>query len=133
MNEYDIDYHVDYTENESYRRCLRGVMKMDTSGVNFDSCDDDIDDETRDELLIDEKSMSIAMDKIYENTKNDKLFKELYSHAAALMFSEDESIGLAVLFSYDYFSYFHYILQDFNWNKEKYENSIKSIIDILRR
>ena len=39
------------------------------------------------------------------------------------MFSEDPSIGLAVLYSYDYFSFFHLCFRDFLNNEFSIDSS----------
>ncbi len=112
---YNINAHVKYNDNFTYRQCLRNVANMDKNNIHvpWDQMDSDLDDETKDELLYDCEAMTTIMDKIYDNTKNDERFKELYRLAAAQMFSPDDGIGLAVLFSYHYFEYFHCCLQDF--------------------
>ena len=38
---------------------------------------------------------------------------DIYIKAAGFMMSEDPGIGLAVLFSYDYFALFHLVLCDY--------------------
>lgn len=108
---YNIDINVEYNDNATYRQCLRQVMNMDVSGISFDQYDEDLEEETKDELLIDENRMSVAMDDVYAKTKHLESFQSLYTCAAGLMFSTDPQIGLAVLFSYDYFSVFHLCIQ----------------------
>ena len=66
-----------------------------------------LDDETRDEISYDDNSASIVLDTIFDMTKQNTLFNTLYLDAAAKMISLDPSIGIAVLFSYDYFELFH--------------------------
>jgi hypothetical protein len=51
-----------------------------------------------------------AMEVLYEETKDDPLFRNLYDLAAARMFSVDRKIGQSVLFSYDYLYLFHSLL-----------------------
>jgi hypothetical protein len=112
---YNINVSVKYNDNYTYRQCLRNVANMDKNSIHvpWEQMDNDLDDETKDELLYDCATMTTIMDKIYNDTKKDKKFKELYNIAAAQMFSVDDGIGLAILFSYDYFEYFHCCLQDF--------------------
>ena len=131
---YNFDINVEYYENNSYRQCLRQVMNMDVSQITFEQYKDELDDETKDELLIDEKQMSDAMDEIYEKTKNVESFQSLYNSAAALMFSTDPNIGLAVLFSYDYFSLFHTCIQAFHANKlEQMNTQLEQLHSLLRK
>ena len=76
--------------------------------------------------------MSAAMDEIYEKTKHLEQFQSLYISAAALMFSTDPNIGLAVLFSYDYFSLFHTCIQAFYANKlEQMNTQIEQLNSLL--
>ena len=111
---YNINVKIEYENNKQYRQCLRNVFSMDISNLDipFDQIED-LDDETEDELLFDENAMIKSMDFIYEKTNNNAYFIELYKIAASKMFSEDENIGLAVLFSYDYLKDFTQCLNDF--------------------
>ena len=116
---YNINIDVAYKDNETYRKCLRQVVNMDISNLNipWDQMDDDLDEETKDELLFDNYAMSSTMDYIYDKTKENDFFKEIYLLGASKMFSTDPNIGLAILFSYDFFDLFHLCLQDFFNNK----------------
>lgn len=116
---------VKYHDNVGYRNCLRQVSNMNMSNVHipWDQMDNDLDDETKDELMFDGVAMTTSMDYIYSCTKNNLLFKNLYIVAASKMFSCNEEIGLAVLFSYDYFEDFHNCLVDFFNNCFSSENS----------
>ena len=107
---YDLNKHVYYTNNREYRKCLRELFNMKCI-INEDL--NDIDEETKDELLYDENTMSAIMDEIFNATKNNELFNELYDLAAARMFSTDRTIGQAVLLSYDYLCFFHNCLASF--------------------
>jgi len=66
-----------------------------------------IDEETRDELTYDEKTVSSVMDELFTLTKDHALFQKLYDSAAEKMFSTDRDIGMAVLFSFDYLPFFY--------------------------
>ena len=118
--QYNIEYTVNYTNNFEYRKCIRDVFNMDTQGKEPDwsKMDKDIDEETKDELMYDPDAMFQGLDFIYEKTRNHTLFKELYEIAASKMISVDPTIGVAVLFSYDYFHLFHLCLADFFRNPE---------------
>lgn len=122
---YNINVKVEYIDNKSYRECLRKIANMDISNLNipFDQMED-LDEETKDELLFDENAMNKTMDFVYEKTINNDCFKELYLHGSSKMFSLDENIGLAVLFSYDYLEWFHLCLVEFFEKNEFNENSI---------
>jgi len=112
---YNINIDVTYNDNKSYRECLRKVINMDVSKLNipWNEMDDDLDEETIDELLFDNNIMSTCMDFIYDKTKDSNYFQELYLIGASKMFSQDPQIGLAILFSYDFFNYFHLVLVDY--------------------
>jgi hypothetical protein len=97
-----------YNNDVSYRQCLRNMFEM-----NEQMPHKEIDDITNDENNYDEESMSKSMDIVYEKTKDNVLFQNLYQHGAAKMFSLDQEIGMAVLCSYDYFHLFHMCLKDF--------------------
>jgi len=107
---YDITYKVDYLDNSGYRESLRRVFQMDVSNITNV---DDLDDESRDEILYDERSISKCLDFVFEKTKSIPAFAELYLIGAGRMLSSDPEIGLAVVFSYDYFALFHLCLCDF--------------------
>ena len=76
---YNINVSVKYNDNYTYRQCLRNVANMDKNNIHvpWEQMDNDLDDETKDELLYDSATMTTIMDKIYDNTKNDERFKEL--------------------------------------------------------
>jgi len=93
---------IAYSTNRDYRQVVRNFCNMKCTDA-----DADIDEESRDELLFDECSTSKKMTEIYESTKHHPLWIHLYEKAAAKFFSTDNEIGLAVLFSYDYFLKFY--------------------------
>lgn len=115
-----------YYNDVSYRQCLRNMFEM-----NEQIPHKEIDDITNDENNYDEESMSKSMDIVYEKTKDNILFQNLYQHGAAKMLSLDQEIGMAVLCSYDYFHLFHMCLKDFfhdfvSFNEES--ESYKSLL-----
>lgn len=93
-----------YSNTNEYRAELRRIFCMDSS--NYPDINSSIDNESRDELEYDEKTMSVALDRIYANTNDHRLFKEIFEKAAGCMLSIDPEIGLAVLCSYDYLDVF---------------------------
>lgn len=109
-NNYNINKDVYYTNNKEYRQCMRELFNMKCV-INPDM--EGMDEVTIDELTYDEKTMSVIMDEIYNATKNNDIFNELYDLAAATMFSTDRTIGQAVLLSYDYLCFFHNCLASF--------------------
>ncbi len=97
--------NIVYTNDMEYRSVLRTLFGMSAS-IKTDILID-LDEVTADELDFDEAAVNRSLDYIYEKTRNHPFFQELYDLAAALMFSTDRSIGLSVLFSYDYMVLFH--------------------------
>jgi len=78
---------IEYETDDEYRECLCAL---------FGKVDDTYDG----------AAAATLMDSIYESTKDNVLFQEIYDLAAAKFFSTDRSLGLSILFSYDYFALF---------------------------
>ena len=93
-----------YTNTTEYRNIFRQITHQNTKPPENPF---DLDDETLDELHYDETTVSQFLDTVFANTKINPLFHALYDLAAAKMISTDREIGLAVLFSYDYFGVFY--------------------------
>jgi len=129
---YNIDYHVDYNDNHSYRNCLRRVFNMNVD--RNDAKWTEMDEESTDELLYDDKVVSTNMDFLYSKTQSILEFQTLYDMAAAKMISTDRSIGFAMLFSYNYFFFFHRTLRDFLSNPSVFNSqngSYRTMIEQL--
>lgn len=99
-----------YTNDKEYRNAIRKIFQMDTSKIcpyaNLKESEIDLenmDSISKDEVHYDMKQMDIHLDCIFQNTKNEPLFMDLYKKAATTMISEDPLIGQVVLCSYDYF------------------------------
>lgn len=107
---YNIEYNVEYSDNFEYRKAMRQVFRMT---ADMPDIADDIDDESRDELMYDDASISAGLDYVFSATKDVPAFSELFLVGAGRMLSENRDIGLAVVFSYDYFELFHLCLRDF--------------------
>ena len=86
---------ITYIDDKTYRQCLRDLFFMNTH------IEIDFDEITQDEQNYDIDAANNAMDYVYNQTKENIYFQNLYDCAAAKMFSTDREIGLAVLFSYD--------------------------------
>ena len=98
---------IEYRNNTEYRNILRTVFNMKVNPSNIAIQYETIDDETLDELSYDQDKIMEEMKIIYEITENNILFQELYDISAAKMVSLDRTIGICILFSYDYFYLFH--------------------------
>ena len=100
---------IECRNDAEYRECLRTLFYMKHIPVEgLEGLDDtEMDEVTADELNLDETAMSAALDYLFSKTKDCLAFQEVYDIAAGFMFSTDRSIGLTVLFSYDYLPLFH--------------------------
>lgn len=132
---YNIEYKPTYIDNFQYRQCLRDVFSMDVtkSPPKWEEMDADLDNETRDELLYEETSLSSGLDYIYEATKSNCALQQLYLDAAAVMLSQTPDIGLAVLFSYDYFELFHTCLGVFFENPSGFSKDTPAYINVRNK
>ena len=120
---YNINANIDYSDNTSFRNALRDVFNMKCiEDVN----NSDLDDESRDELLYDEKTVNNCMTFILETTKDNPIFIELYQITAGRVLSTDLGIGLSILFSYDNLKLFHLLLKDFFKDPYNYDKSFDS-------
>jgi hypothetical protein len=127
-----------YEDNKRYRQCLRELFLMNpekySEKIDLIKSTEELDEETEDEISYDSEAAEKIMDEIYLKTKDNDLLNEIYSNAAARMFSIDKTIGLAVLMSYDYLSFFILCLVDylkapgeFNKSNINYTNLMKKI------
>jgi hypothetical protein len=127
-----------YNSDQTYRAFLRTIIKMDpakfyeTEEIKCDPTDPKVSEETIDEYNYDGNAVNAYLDRIYSETKHRPEFQRLYIAAAALMFSEDKEIGLAVLMSYDYLAWFHsiysaYLKKPDSWNAQDDEFYLKLI------
>ena len=114
---YPVDIFIEYNSTREYRASLRKLFSMDAKNyvdkINLIKQSEILDEETEDELAYDEESSSKIMDYVFEKTKENSGFDKLYELAAGRMFSTDRTIGLAVLFSYDYLQHFHVCLVEY--------------------
>jgi len=121
---------MSYKNDFEYRACLRQLFCMKPPA----DLDEDIDEISRDEQDFDMDATAKTLDYVYETTCNHPAFQELYDNAAAKMISMDRSIGLSVLFSYDYFALFHSCLcsfyehrNEFSQESEEYKSLVKKL------
>ena len=95
--------------------------------------DSDLDDETLDEQDYDAIQTTIMLDYIYALTKDNKCFQQMYDYASATMFSQDREIGLAVLFSFDYFIFFHPCICSYIKMPHRMSETNEYFIELLNR
>ena len=128
MENYPTEFILQpYQDNLEYRNQFRQLTSMDInfceSKVREKYSNNDLDEETLDEELYDEKSVSQFIDFILLHTENNPLFQTIYYKAANQMLSEDYEIGITILLSYDYLFDFHVCLVDYFQNKNELESS----------
>ena len=90
---------LSYENDDDYRAAVKLMCFL----CNNDLSNDDYDTE----------KMTQALDYIWENTHTNSSFMELYALAASQMMTEDATIGLAILFSYDYLKDFYILYSRF--------------------
>lgn len=129
---YNIDYSVKYTEDEEYRECFREVFCMKTPESpknNVQPIDEIYEDE---DYGYNSVSVKLGLDYIFIQTKKNEIFYKLYEKAAATLLSTDLELGLAILFSYDYFHLFHLCLYEFfNGNLTEETECVKKLNILL--
>jgi len=124
-----IPEYLGDSNNKSYRQSLRDFFVMQMP----DDIPTDIDDESLDEVLYDTIAVKNGLEFIYDQTKDDPNFSVLYKLSAGQMLSENEEIGLAILFSYDYFQPFFYCLRDFFETRELWSDQCESYRTLYKK
>lgn len=126
-----------YEDNRGYRKCLRELFIMNplnySEKINELKSFEDIDDETEDEMSYDAEASEKILDDIYSCTKDNELMIDIYSTAAARMFSIDNSIGLAVLMCYDYLYSFILCLVDYLKDPNDFNKSNNNYINLMKK
>jgi hypothetical protein len=119
-------YSPSYDSDKEYRAFLRQIIQMDptkfyeTEDIRCDPTDPNVSEETIDEYNYDAEAVAKYLDTVYQSTKSRPEYQRLYTAAAALMFSENPEIGLAVLMSYDYLAHFYNSYMSFLKNKTEW-------------
>ena len=126
---YNVDIVVNYADDFSYRQSIRDVFGMSVSMDPYS----DYDEVTQDELLYEGGAMSEGLDDIYAKTKDSPDFQQIYLTCAGFMLSMDPSIGLAVVFSYDFFDRFHPCLVDFMKSGSISDDNRKNLMKKISR
>lgn len=125
-----------YNSTKEYRECIRQFVKMNQQNYPPVLLSEDAakwDEETIDEMSYDEESMSKLLDSIYSKTKDNALFQNIYSIAAAKMISQEAEIGLAVSLSYDYFSSFHDCLVVFYRSPSEFTEDCHAYVGLIKK
>ena len=138
--DYPTEFKIQYTNDKEYRAIIRKLFKMSSIALSQSINDeDDIDEITRDECDFDHRAITQLFDFIYSASWKDPLFYEIYKKAAGFMLSEDPSIGLAILFSYDYLMDFHPVLCDYfrfiqdEYGTKTFDSTLPSAVHLRQR
>lgn len=126
---YDTDADIQYSNDSQYRAAVRKIFCMKSAN----EMDQDVDEVTRDEQDYDMDATSRTLDYVYDNTCKNPFFQELYDSAASKMISLDRSIGLSVLFSYDYMGLFHYCLCSYFDEPEKFDDKNEAYMALKKK
>lgn len=126
---YNYSNKVSYQNDFEYRACLRKLFCM----TYPEDLDPDIDEVSRDELDFDQYACDKSLEYVYIKTINRPVFQKLYDAGAAAMISTDRSIGLSVLFSYDYMGLFHNCLMDFFTSPETFDENSPSFVSLHKK
>jgi len=136
MSEYTYPIHISeiqYDTTAEYRKYLRILFNMNPANFPEIANDMDIDEESRDELAYDEIASAKAMDKVYTETSKNKWFQKMYMMGAGKMLSEDPTIGLTILFCYDYLDVFHGCIVEYLKNPAGFDESNIYYQQIIKR
>jgi len=127
---YDITIkNLQYNNDAEYRKTLRRLFCM----ISPQDIETDIDVISQDEQDFDPAAAEHMMDYIYDKTKDNETFQQLYDSAASKMISMDRSIGLAVLCSYDYLGLFHKCLCAFFENPDNFNESTDEYVSLSKK
>lgn len=122
-----------FSNNTEYRALLRSFFNMNIESIGSKLKKECYDDETLDELLFDQDAVNKGMSDILVKTSGNPLFDELYSLAAAKMFSTERETGLCILLSYDFFNDFHVLLQMFSNDPSDLSDTSECYLLLLNR
>ena len=81
----------------------------------------------------DDETVGKVLDFIYFKTKDQPLFQVVYNQAASFMLSENQEIGLGVLFSYDNLPLFHNMLVAFHILDNRFDDSCEAYRNLHKK
>lgn len=108
---YDVS-QISYDDDDGYQSTVCKLFSME-------EYDDDI--------------VSKVLDLIYFKTKDQPLFQVVYNQAASFMLSENQEIGLGVLFSYDNLPLFHNMLVAFHILDNRFDDSCEAYVNLHKK
>ena len=128
---------IEYNTNNEYRAVYRHHFDMDETKIMEELCKiygadgiKEMDQETLDELLVDNDKLSKIMDDILNKTRHEPWFKQLYLLGASKWLSEDDGIGQCILLSYDYYYLYHTCLHIFFEYPDQWSNTCPYYIQL---
>jgi hypothetical protein len=112
LQKYNTELFVKYTNNDEYRACIQRAFLMEFHLAENTN------------VLYDNKQIVDGIDYLYDATKTNPLFVELYEKTAEniLIISNNTYMGITVLFSYDFFYLFHPCICSFIRSPENFTN-----------
>jgi hypothetical protein len=128
-----------YSTDVEYRQYFRKITEMreqvfhrepDHVDLN-EGIPEDMDETTLDEYMYDEDAVTKTFDRIYQVTKDNVQFQELYDLAAAQMISMDREIGLAILMTYDYLWLFNACVVEYSEHRE-FDAQFNQLVGLLK-
>jgi len=122
---------IHYNSDDDYRGCFQNVFFSGIHDNNSNDDNDDNDDETKQNDGYEKDKVDYAMEYLFNLTKDDPLFCNLYELAAAQMISTEKEIGQCILFSYHYFHLFHSCLCCFIQEKELTKNRLNGDVQTI--
>jgi len=127
--DYPSHLHISYSNDEEYKLCLHDFfLETFTLYRNNHTLKATMSTNILNDLT---STSSSVLDFVFEITHKNPNFINLYEKSAAICFSTDLDIGLAILFSYSYFDLFHKCLSLFikqnnepDFNNNEYFNTL---------
>lgn len=105
--DYPLNYLIQYSTDDEYRKCVDVLFhsrsNTNTSGENINTDSDN----TEPLSVFDDEAACIFIDAILTETVDIPALRSLYTAAARELMTEDPSIGMVVLLSYDNLIHFH--------------------------
>lgn len=140
---YNTDFYVmNYYNSRTYRLCILRAFNIHDSNDEFYNlseterdCDSDSEEETdifND--LYNNEAITRGFDYVFESTKNNPAFQDLYKTAAGKqLLSEEADLGMVLLFAYDYFPLFHKCLYVFFNNNGEFTNTTDEYVKLKNK
>jgi hypothetical protein len=130
---YPISLNANYIDDVGYRRFIRELFSMKHTCPWDSDTVQEIDIVSIDEFDYDDDAASKVLDLIYAETHFIPVFSKIYTLAAATMISEDTSIGLVIMFSYNFAHIFHKCLVSFITLNDTTDPVFNDLIQLLSK